>query len=97
MHLALLLIALGFGYKLYVEASQQKSKNLKRLGKAIGVVVMLVSFLAALCFVSCGLQMCSKGQCPLMPGKMEKMGMVGKMCPITGKTLEEHVEMEKKD
>ena len=85
MHLALFLVALGFGYKVYVDASLQRSKNLKRLGKLIGIVIMVASFSASLCIASCSVKyMCAKGGCSFMG----KGGMGKMMCPITGKTMD---------
>ena len=66
MRTALFLIALGFGYKVYVEALQQKSKQLQQLGQLVGAVMMLVSIAGAIFLVSLGLkQTCyMKGACP---------------------------------
>ncbi len=43
MDLALLLIALGFGYKIFVEGSLQTKKNLKQAGRLVGLVIMVLS------------------------------------------------------
>ena len=78
MRTALLLIALGFGYKIYLEASLQKAKNTRALGRAIGIVMMTVSILGAVCFIVCGLtRNCSSDPyCPFS-GMKSKL-----MCPM---------------
>ena len=42
MELALLLIALGFGYKVFAEGSTQTKKNLKQAGRLVGLVMMIL-------------------------------------------------------
>lgn len=82
MQIGLLLIALGFGFKIFAEASTHAKKSVKQLGRVIGVGIMIVSFLGTVCAVTCAIQY-GKGFCPM--GK--NWGMGGKMCPITGKPL----------
>ena len=82
MHSALLLIALGFGYKIFAEASSNGKKRVKQLGQLVGSVIMIVSFLGTLCAVSCAIQY-GKMNYP-----MEKNWTGGgKMCPFTGTPL----------
>lgn len=66
MKIGLLLIALGFGYQIFADAYRQKLKPLERLGKAVGAVIMLVSFFGILCFLFPGFKLfCDqKGYCP---------------------------------
>jgi hypothetical protein len=47
--LALLLIALGYGFKLYVEANSITKKKLKKLGRWIAGFIMVIAFLGSLC------------------------------------------------
>ena len=46
MFIALNLIALAVGYKVFVEATKEK-KDLKTLGRAIGIFIMMVVFLTS--------------------------------------------------
>ena len=73
MHSGLLLIALGFGYKIFAEASVNPKKSMKKLGRLVGIVIMAVSFLGTLCAVSCAVRY----------GKMGRYGFGKKMCPAT--------------
>ena len=82
MQSALLLIALGFGYKIFAEASSNGKKRVKQLGQLVGSVIMIVSFLGTLCAVSNAVQY-GKAYCPT--GK-NWLGS-GKMCPFTGAPL----------
>jgi hypothetical protein len=91
MQAGLLLIALGFGYKIYAEASVNARKNMKRLGRAIGVAIMVVSALGTVCTVwyaiTCG---------PYAYGHYGKGGKFygawkggfKPFCPITGRKLD---------
>ena len=79
MQSALLLIALGFGFKIFAEASTNAKKHVKRLGQIVGIVIMVVSFLGTVCAVSYAIQY-GKMNCSM--GKSGWLG--GKMCPITG-------------
>ena len=70
MNLGLLLIALGFGYKVWLVASEQKG-NVRMLGRLIAVIMVLFSAVAlgqfAQCFgTSCPLMGKGKGACPMM-------------------------------
>ena len=73
MHMAIALIALALGYKVFVDAQKEKS-GLKRLGEIIGAVVMIAAFVcvlhgAAKCRGSLGCSMASKtatAGCPMM-------------------------------
>lgn len=93
MQSALLLIALGFGFKIFAEASEKQKKSIKQLGRLVGIIIMVIS----LCGVLCSIFTCMKsGACGTMSGycptqKSEK-GMMGfgnygmkkdkAMCPI---------------
>lgn len=48
MSIALCLTALSLGYLVFYQASQAK-EGLRMLGQAIGVVVMIISLLSAVC------------------------------------------------
>ena len=77
MRTALLLIALGFGFKIFAEASTNAKKSVKQLGRIVGVFIMLVSFLGTLCLIRYAVQYGKGGSlCPFS----------GKMCPFTGKS-----------
>lgn len=51
MFISLCLIALSLGYLVFLGASKEK-EGLRLLGQVIGVLVMIVSFLATVCCVS---------------------------------------------
>lgn len=85
MQTALLLIALGFGFKIFAEASANAKKSVKQLGRLVGIVIMLVSFLGVTCNVFSVIRYGKSGfYCPFSG----KSIWGGKMCPITGKPLE---------
>lgn len=70
MSVALALIALALGYKVFVDASREK-EGLKILGQAIGILVMIGALLATVCAtMKCayksGYSMMSKYSCPMM-------------------------------
>ena len=46
MKLGLLLIALGFGYKVYAEATKEKG-SLRSLGQGVGAIIMATSLVAS--------------------------------------------------
>lgn len=46
MKLGLLLIAMGFGYKVYAEASREKG-GLRSIGQWVGAIMMAVSLVAS--------------------------------------------------
>jgi len=52
MKTALLLIALGFGFKIFVEAYSSRRKTIKHIGLIVATIMMLFSFLGALCTIS---------------------------------------------
>ena len=72
MGCALGLIALGVGYLVLLQANKEK-KNLKLLGQAIGVLIMIAAVLSAVCAARCKMS----GDCPLS-GKAP-------MCPFSVK------------
>lgn len=67
MGIALSLIALGVGYKVYLDASRQEGA-LKRWGKAIGIFIMIASLFGVMCgtyFKLCGRPFLFKPFCPI--------------------------------
>ena len=70
MKIAIALIALTLGYKVFTEASKEKD-GLKLLGQTIGVFVMVLSLLLTLCGISMMMNCYHndfsglKGKCPL--------------------------------
>lgn len=93
MDTALLLIALGFGFKIFAEASSNNKKQLKQLGRAVGVVIMIVSAAGAACTTyttaTCAYS-CQIGKCDMHGGKFGHKfgkGFMGKTdCPFAGKS-----------
>jgi len=92
MKIALLLIALGVGYKIYEDGSKNAKKSLKRLGRIIGVFIMVIAFAGTVCqtvmTVKYGMHRMGYGgsyhkwkcsQCDGYHGK--------KFCPLAGKSL----------
>jgi len=70
MKIALLLIALGFGYKVFADACKENG-GIKKLGQVIGILVMVGSLLCMICFAWFYAKACSggygwngKGFCP---------------------------------
>ena len=72
MKIGLVLIAMGFGYKIWIEASAQK-RNTRVLGRAVAIVMLL----ASLCAV-----VCSFGACHKSYGGWKSRYMGG--CPMGG-------------
>ena len=66
MQIPFLLISLSLGYFVFLYASKEK-KDLKVLGRAVGIVVMLLSFMGTFCAMK---SIVSKSSC----GLMSKMG-----------------------
>lgn len=93
MDTALLLIALGFGFRIFSEASANNKKQLKQLGRAVGVVIMIVSAAGAFCTtyttVKCAYS-CQLGKCDMHGGKFGHKfgkGFMGKTnCPFAEKS-----------
>jgi hypothetical protein len=87
MSFGLLLIALGFGYKIYVEASLNSKKRLKKLGRLVGGSMMGLSTIVAAGMLLCALACAGRGSgyfCPIKGGMMKS----GKLfCPVTGKAV----------
>lgn len=50
MKVGLLLIALGFGYKIFAEA-RKEAGFVKRLGQLVGVVMMVTSLIGTVCVI----------------------------------------------
>ena len=70
MQLAFLLIALGFGYKIFVEATSQGKKRVKQIGQFVGGFIMLIALAASLGIISYMI----KYGCPMKGGKMCPFG-----------------------
>ena len=69
MSVALALIALAVGYKVFVDASKEK-KDVKFLGQAIGIFIMVAALLSTVygamkCAYKSGCPMMSKFSCPM--------------------------------
>lgn len=71
MKLGLLLIALGYGYKIYVEAQKEKG-NLRSLGQWVGALMMAVSLVAGSFLIYMYWSGCDfKMGCPFKAGKAQ--------------------------
>lgn len=63
-HVAPLLISLAVGYGVLILAKRE-AKPLNRIGKFVGWLILIVSFVGLLCLASSGLcRMCPKSGCP---------------------------------
>jgi len=99
MKIALLLLAMGFGYKVFAEASKNTKKSLKTLGRVVGTFMMIVALMGTVC---AGFHMMNRGlsgegyssyhksQCNKWAERSEADGK--KFCPFSGKSI--HVEAE---
>ena len=72
MKIFLLLITLGYGYKIFASATKEQG-SLKILGRLIGIVMMIAAVgigasKAAQCVASgyCPSKICGIGHCPMM-------------------------------
>lgn len=66
MKLGLLLIALGYGYRVYADAAKEKG-TLRSLGQWVGAIIMATSLVASAYSVyRCSAWMTEKGACPWM-------------------------------
>lgn len=75
MKTALFLIALGFGYKVFAEATANGKKSLRQIGRLIGAFTMIVSLLGTFYSIWFALQ--------YYPMPVDKSsGTWGKMCPF---------------
>jgi Na+/proline symporter len=81
MKIGLLLIALGFGYKIYAEANSAAKKKLKALGRAVGIFMMVVSVVFVLCGIYYKANYGFSGGCSAVK--------TGKICPFSGKVIPE--------
>ena len=72
MKLGLLLIALGFGYKVYADASREKG-NLRSIGQWVGAVMMATSLVASALAVHA--YSTGKGMfgCPFLKARMQQV------------------------
>ena len=75
MSIAVSLIALVLGYKIYVDASKEK-EGLKFLGQSIGIFVMILAFAGTLCGIS-------HKVCDMKSGYSSPM--MQKSCPMMAK------------
>ena len=67
MKLGLLLIALGMGYRVYVDATKEKG-NLRSLGQWVGAIMMAVSLVTSAMLIYVHFNYWTgKGPCPMMP------------------------------
>lgn len=73
MSLALCLIALALGYKVFLDASKEK-EGLKLLGQIIGIVVMALALVSAVC---ASLKCMTKAGCPMVSKAYN--------CPVSAK------------
>ena len=89
MKIGLLLLALGFGYKIFNEASGNAKKSIRQLGRIIGIYIMIVSFIGSLCALQWVIA-ANKANCPLTGGWK---GM--KMCPFGGMGTEAKAPAQK--
>ena len=106
MQTALLLIALGFGFKIFSDASEKQKKSVKQLGRVVGVVMMALSFLGSICTtltaIKTGGTFYPMFNCPTHGFDRSdgygdyhgSMGMAGKkmMCPIAGQMKDDTAE-----
>lgn len=99
MNSAFLLIAFGFGFKIFAESSERQKKSLKQFGRIVGIGMMAVSLCGILCTIaSCisgkGCGMTSSAYCPLPGHQNEIMGQNyrsmksdKKFCPIMSESM----------
>ena len=71
MHVAISLVALALGYKVFADAHKEK-EGLKLLGQVIGIVVMLAALLSVVCGATkcmghSGCPVMAKSACPMHP------------------------------
>ena len=81
MGIAVLLLALGFGYKVFADATADSKKGLRTLGRSSGLFIMIASVGAMVLSAACMSKYCPMGSKGGMGGK----GMMGKkFCPFSG-------------
>ena len=77
MKVALLLIAMGFGFKIFAEASTNAKKSIKNLGRLVGAFIMIVALVGTVCKIGWIIKCSNYGKsgsfCPIH----EKQGLVG--------------------
>ncbi|MDP3921422.1 MAG: hypothetical protein Q8R76_11525 [Candidatus Omnitrophota bacterium] len=82
MATGILLIALGFGFKIYVEASKTTKKNTRRLGRIISIFMIALAAAGALCHTAVAIKYGVSACCAKHGyGK----GLFGKKCSFSGK------------
>lgn len=79
MQSALLLIALGFGFKVFADAQNSNKQGVKNLGSIVGIIIMAVSLIGTICTVYCT---ASGKNCPLMGRGMRQPHNEEMMMPM---------------
>ena len=75
MKIALLLIALGLGFKIFTDANKEQA-SVKSIGRIIGIVMMLVSaFTGTLMAARCA-------KAIYCPGKDIRCAFMSRVCPM---------------
>lgn len=72
MKLGLLLIAMGYGYRVYADALKEKG-TLRSIGQWVGMIMMATSLVAS----SLTIYAYSSGKCPVMHGRPFGKGYEG--------------------
>ena len=100
MRSALLLIAFGFGFKIFAESSEKQKKSIKQFGTIVGIIMMVISLCGVLCIISLGVRgmkcgFMSSAYCPLQSSHNEIMGQNyrgmkcgKKSCPMMSGSME---------
>ena len=83
MELALLLIALGFGYKVFIDGSAQTKKELKQIGRLVGLLMMILGAAGA----SAEIKNMFQCDSPCFMGKFKGFGSKV-MCSFSGPRAE---------
>ncbi len=73
MYIALALIALSFGYKTFLEATDVKSDRRRAFGRIVGIYIMCVSFAVSVDYLA------KMAKCGPASGKCS---ILSKMCPV---------------
>lgn len=77
MKLGLLLIAMGFGYKVYVDAAKEKG-SLRAMGQWVGAIMMAVSLVASSMIIYAYSTGKGMGVCPFSFNKAQMMQVASK-------------------
>lgn len=73
MYIALALIALSFGYKTFLEATDVKNDSRRAFGRIVGIYIMCVSFAVSVGYIA---KMVKSGPA------VGKCSIMSKMCPV---------------